>query len=165
MPATQEYQHSEAFCVMKYASDDGNEIEFIWNSRDGVTPFVIPMRSGQEGRHVDWSMDTCVPDYHPAPGTRVFVDTSPESYRQYAVEMVEKYWEGVPGYPKMSDNWETKEAAIAALSQEGTPGSPSMVEAEEYLRQVEAGTLYLVSPVATPPRHININPAGDDRFA
>lgn len=44
------HAHPEAFCVMQYFDDDGN-VEFIWNSRDGVTPFVIISRQGLEAMH------------------------------------------------------------------------------------------------------------------
>jgi len=41
------YRHAGAFCLMTYRADDGTEEEQVWNSRDGVTPFVITLRSGK----------------------------------------------------------------------------------------------------------------------
>lgn len=80
------YQHAEAFCLMKYTSDDGTEEEIIWNSRDGVTPFVITLRSGKTAMHRDWGADQCVPDYKPLPGSRMFVDLTEERAREIGAE-------------------------------------------------------------------------------
>jgi hypothetical protein len=37
--------HAEAFKLMKYVSEGGTETLMIWNSRDGVTPFVCYVRN------------------------------------------------------------------------------------------------------------------------
>lgn len=66
--------HAEAFCLMKYVSDDGTEEEVLWNSRDGVTPFVITLRSGMQATHRDWSGDVYAPDHQPKKGDRIFVN-------------------------------------------------------------------------------------------
>lgn len=87
------YAHDEAFCLMRYAADDGSgEDEVIWNSRDGVTPFMISLRSGKTATHVDWRNDECVPDYVPPAGSRMFVDLTPERAREHAEENVRR-WE------------------------------------------------------------------------
>lgn len=78
------YTHKEAFCLMKYRSDDGTEEEMIWNSRDGVTPFVITLRSGKQAVHVEWKNDLCVPEFIPAPGTRIFADLTEERATEFA---------------------------------------------------------------------------------
>lgn len=33
--------HKEAFCLMLYRGVESGEEEWLWNSRDGVTPFII----------------------------------------------------------------------------------------------------------------------------
>jgi hypothetical protein len=66
------YQHAEAFCLMTYRSDDGTEEEVVWNSRDGVTPLVITLLSGQKATHVNWSADRPHPDHKPQHGERYF---------------------------------------------------------------------------------------------
>jgi hypothetical protein len=67
-------QHAEAYCLMKYASDDGHIVEWLWNSRDGVTPFMI---SAQDGKtllhHVDFHLDRFLPLYKPLAGERIFI--------------------------------------------------------------------------------------------
>lgn len=76
--ATTRYKHAEAFCLMTYQADDGSESEVVWNSRDGVTPFVIPLRSGKTATHVNWRGDVRTPDYAPPAGSRIFVDLTME---------------------------------------------------------------------------------------
>jgi len=57
---------------MTYRSDDGSETEQIWNSRDGVTPFVIRSRSGKEMTHVNWQHDKPIPNHRLKHGDRFF---------------------------------------------------------------------------------------------
>ena len=69
----QEYSYRSAFCLMKYSTVDGLETEWLWNSRDGVTPFCITNRDlTREMRHVDWHRDMRLPNYQPAEGQRIF---------------------------------------------------------------------------------------------
>lgn len=85
--------HVEALCLMKYAAVkievDGfkqgrvtvgtaTEIEWIWNSRDGVTPFIIQAFTGAEMKHVDWHEDAFLPNYVPLVGSRAFVGAPSE---------------------------------------------------------------------------------------
>lgn len=84
---TAAHQHVEAFKRMQYGCASCGMSELIWNSRDGVTPYVIACRAcGAEARHVNWSSDEYLPDYKPLPGERVFRDGSPLE----AVEIVER---------------------------------------------------------------------------
>lgn len=69
------HQHAEAFVLMTYESDDGAERVTVWNSRDGVTPFVVTLPSGREARHINWGGDVYAPDHQPADGDLVFIDT------------------------------------------------------------------------------------------
>lgn len=39
--ARPQFQHREAFMLMRYVSEGGTDVKLIWNSRDGVTPFQI----------------------------------------------------------------------------------------------------------------------------
>lgn len=78
------YKHAEAFCIMRYQSRDGHVVEYIWNSRDGVTPFCIRAKDGKtELEHVCWNRDERRPDHKPMPGDRIFVDLTPEKAREY----------------------------------------------------------------------------------
>src|SRR6185503_2818632 len=91
------YQHAEAFMLMLYRSDDGTEEEYIWNSRDGVTPFVVTLRSGKMATHKEWHKDRRVVDYKPKPGERIFVDLTEERRRELQLRNARRYWPNVVG--------------------------------------------------------------------
>ncbi|OPY64101.1 MAG: hypothetical protein A4E56_00155 [Pelotomaculum sp. PtaU1.Bin065] len=83
--ARQKYNHAEAFCLMTYQCESCGCEERIWNSRDGVTPFVLRCRyCGGEAKHVRWNEDRCVPEYIPKPGERVFKNMTHEKAREIA---------------------------------------------------------------------------------
>ncbi|MFW9930651.1 MAG: hypothetical protein ACFFD1_14780 [Candidatus Thorarchaeota archaeon] len=67
------YQHPEAFCLMQYACEKCYNLEVLWNSRDGVTPFTVgcTICHGMM-RHIRWEQDQFYPDFIPPVGTRVF---------------------------------------------------------------------------------------------
>lgn len=117
------HDHGEAFCHMLYISDDGRQMEWLWNSRDGVTPFVISSETGKPMSHSYFGEDRYDPDYNPQPGDRIFVDCKPEMIRDKAWEYVTKYWNN-PEYP-MSKTWDTPDAAARQFIAEwAKPGSP-----------------------------------------
>lgn len=87
------HEHAEAFMVMTYQSDDKRDDERIWNSRDGVTPFVIILRNGKQARHVMWEMDSYEPEHKPEIGDRIFVDMTEERAKVLALEIADRDWE------------------------------------------------------------------------
>jgi hypothetical protein len=122
------YQHAEAFCLMQYS--DGKEVEILWNSRDGVTPFGIRSRDGKrEMRHVNWQFDRPAPGHVPKVGDRVFVDLTIEKAREYRRRFTEAHWNN-RDYP-MSDRWDSVEQAIEELAQSdmgtGGGGAPDIL--------------------------------------
>ncbi|MDB4873218.1 MAG: hypothetical protein JWL97_4222 [Gemmatimonadales bacterium] len=127
-PAT--YQHAEAFCLMTYRSDDGTEEELVWNARDGVTPFVITLRSGKQATHVDWRNDRRVPDHQPPVGSRVFVDLTPERARAAAEQRVDSYLADPVWGPRTLTQFGTRERAIEDLAELAVPapGTPDLIE-------------------------------------
>jgi len=127
IPAT--YKHREAFCLMQYRDEVTGEVEVLWNSRDGVTPFGITSRSGNMSRHINFNQDRCVPNFVPEPGMRIFVDASPKHahIQQAAKDYVERHWS--VGMQSAFDG-RSKEEVIEHFIQEWTrPGSPTVVEA------------------------------------
>lgn len=82
--------YGDAFLRMLYRSDDGTEEEWIWNSRDGVTPFTVCLRSGKTAMHVDWDRDQYLPDYKPQPGERIFVTLTYERAKAIAERQATK---------------------------------------------------------------------------
>jgi hypothetical protein len=127
-------QHAEAFCLMKYAARDGSEVEWLWNSRDGVTPFGIMNRARtQELFHTEWGLDRRVPFYQPLSSERIFVDLTPERAEHFARKRIERYWDDVE-YP-MSRTFESQEQALAELVKGMLqPGAPDVIEARDWRR-------------------------------
>lgn len=120
------YNHREAFCLMQYRSDDGTEAEQLWNSRDGVTPFIISSRNGKSMHHVEWNKDSCLPNFSPPKGMRIFVNATRELVTPRLREYVDKiFTEHHGGY------WETREEAFEALLPDWLHGgeAPWIIEA------------------------------------
>lgn len=86
------YNHKEAFCLMIYRCENCGEFEQLWNSRDGVTPFIIGCKyCGGEAVHVMWHYDECVPDYIPESGQRIFIDMTKERAEEIARKRIEHF--------------------------------------------------------------------------
>ena len=98
-----QYNHSEAFCLMSYRCRQCGLVERIWNSRDGVTPFMCCCRSCDgDMTHIDWHLDQCLPTYTPPKGSRKWVDETPEMLMAAAQAQVDKYWDH-PDMPMSQD--------------------------------------------------------------
>lgn len=86
--------HKEAFCLMAYGcvgeSRPGarqterlmhgcGHLERIWNSRDGVTPFMMGCPScGGHLQHINWGADQYAPDHKPHWGQGIWRDGTPD---------------------------------------------------------------------------------------
>lgn len=117
---------------MAYRSDDGTETEQVFNSRDGVTPFVIALRSGAKATHVNWASDQRQPEgWTPPPGMRYFTDMTRDRARARAAAA----WDSWAADPR----WDThlrdtyggnREAAIAELAASylEQPGTPDLID-------------------------------------
>lgn len=86
-PQRKTMRHGEAYCLMLYASDQGN-VEWLWNSRDGVTPFMI----GDALHHCVWMADAFCPFFVPPIGMRIFIDLTMARAREFAKARVSRYW-------------------------------------------------------------------------
>lgn len=115
------HNHPEAFCLMTYQADDGSETETIWNSRDGVTPFGLTLRSGKPARHINWQGDVYAPNHVPKPGDRIFVDLTEERARQNALRMVNLHPQYIPA-------GETAEKMVDLVVANHQPGAPDLIE-------------------------------------
>lgn len=129
------YQHLEAFCLMKYRDAGGHE-EIIWNSRDGVTPFVVVSRfyPGAPAQHVDWAADIRVPFYIPKIGERVFVDLTLERALEKAAMKVQINWSWMQNHGKFGNM--TQEQAIEHFATAYKPWEPDLVMVDKALRDV-----------------------------
>lgn len=103
----------EAFCVMEYQCKKEHRV-LIWNSRDGVTPFIIscPIHDcGEESQHIMWQKDHYCPAHKPATGDYVFVDLTIEMALAYRLQYVERNW-----CDDMKEMFGTKMKAIERLA-------------------------------------------------
>jgi len=121
----QGHWHVEAFAVMTYATKDMTLIERIWNSRDGVTPFIVFSPDGREMRHIAWHLDVYAPSYRPQPGQRIFVSRSREHAEALARERVEEGWEH-PDCP-LRAMFASQAEAVAALVEDYYQGGAAPV--------------------------------------
>jgi hypothetical protein len=123
------YQHGEAFSLMQYRGQKTGRVETLWNSRDGVTPFIIPSADESEPMsHVDWEADRCVPTYVPPVGMRVFVDLTAERAVEYAKRIVERHWRNPSlGMSSRYASRQHAEREIAAGMFQHGPGTPDVV--------------------------------------
>ena len=135
MNTDRKHNHGEAFKHMQYACKLGCCHEDIWNSRDGVTPFMINSRRGHEMEHIFWDKDVYDKDYIPVVGERVFVDATPALVSPRAIEYVNRWWDDHK-YP-LCETWETKEEAIKFFIEEWSrEGSPFLLVIDETNRIV-----------------------------
>jgi hypothetical protein len=127
-PEPARYRHAEAFAVMEYISDDGSEREKVWNSRDGVTPFVITLPSGKPATHHNWAADQRMPeDWVPPPGMRCFTDLTAARARELAVRAVDG-WLAEGFRDRLLGQFGDRDDAIDALTAEYfKPGAPDLV--------------------------------------
>lgn len=136
---------AEAFCLMKYQAESG-ETEWIWNSRDGVTPFCITMKSGDEGRHADWPGDRYMPNHVPKVGERIFVDYTPAEARAAAARHYDGWAKSHPDFVKENPDREafvTRQAL--SILEAFWPHSPRLAEVTaemrvEFMRPLPPGT-------------------------
>lgn len=121
--------HAEAFCLMRYQSKDGRIAEWLWNSRDGATPFSIYSKDGlTELFHVEWHRDKYRPDHKPQKGDRIFIDLTIEKARDYTSQRCEEYWNN---RDPVSTQFESKAQAIDFFSAEMLHrGAPDILTVE-----------------------------------
>lgn len=128
----------EAYCLMLYRDTAGNE-EWIWNSRDAVTPFGVTSRQGLEARHVEWHRDRFAPFHEPKLGDRIFANMTMETARARAAKMVAAWWDH-PETP-MRERYESRSEAIESIAKGnyesfGAGITPTLIEVTEEVLNV-----------------------------
>lgn len=101
-------RHGEAFMLMRYTClgeatwDRGSmtrsrscgHTEVFWNSRDGVTPFMVGCPScGGDLQHLHWAADVYAPDHAPHHGQGVWRDGTPDEAEAIVRARLEQYRE------------------------------------------------------------------------
>jgi hypothetical protein len=107
------HEQREAFHVMEYCCGDLRHSFFVWNSRDGVTPFIVQCPDcDKDSQHVHWEDDVYAPDNKPETGQWAFVDLTIEMARAYRLVFVERFWDS-----HMKEMFGTKKRAVEDLAQ------------------------------------------------
>lgn len=123
-------QHGEAYCLMKYASKAG-AIEWLWNSRDGVTPFGIgPASDDNAMLHADWHEDSFAPNFVPPVGMRVFMSWS-DAPPSYKLDTAARWSKRIADAPA-----DQREELARAEPFGFRPEDPCVVTVDEALREV-----------------------------
>lgn len=118
--SSSKYNHAEAFCLMTYKCDSCGKEEELWNSRDGVTPFIIGCKHCDgEAAHINFHRDSRLTDYKPLLGQRIFVDMTEEKKKEIA-ELRFEQAKGTPYEISNEDKEEFLESFLLGFH-EGTP--------------------------------------------
>lgn len=87
--------HNEAYKLMRYTTETERHTVWVWNSRDGITPFnlilnpdtweatVVTDPAGEMFRHKNIQEDAFVPNWIPPVGTLIFMDRPNFSENDY----------------------------------------------------------------------------------
>jgi len=135
-----DHHHAEAFHLMKYATKDGSHWEMIWNSRDGVTPFMVHSEDGRTMEHVEWRSDQYAPEWVPPLGSRIFVDATLERCVEWSRDWLRRY-EKDPNfqsmlrevYPNKSHDEIARQRGEEMLTEHGEPPPDVLVVTEGVL--------------------------------
>lgn len=116
--------------LMQYQCEKCGNVEIVWNSRDGVTPFIIgcvQRNCDGQAKHARWGEDQYAPDHRPPIGSRMFVDLIEERARQLAAKTARRYWET---YPPSREQFATVDDLAAMLARESIAdiaGKPDLI--------------------------------------
>jgi hypothetical protein len=145
------YNHGEAYHLMEYVHEATGDVEWLWNSRDGVTPFIIRGELGAELVHKHWNRDVTIPHFVPPVGMRVFIDMTKEALREYKRRFVEKYKEDM--LANESFKGKTDEEMVEMLVEgEWQKGMPDVVVVTPELQAKFQEAARNPSPSAWPKR-------------
>jgi len=140
--------HAEAFCLMSYQDEVNGRTERLWNSRDGVTPFVITSKWGNSARHV--GLDDYQPGHVPRVGDRVFVDLTPERAREHAEAYADKLDERTDEYNltrHLEERGMTRDEFVETIAEDAlTQGKPFDPEERAKLEAELAAEGYTAGP-------------------
>lgn len=133
-----QYKSAEAFCVMNYKCEECGKIEYIWNSRDGVTPFTTSSLccTDKISSHVNWNEDYRA-EFPGRSVTRVFIDCTKED----AVEFANKYWDKygerlMEAYEHLAEMGKEEFICRKIESVYGNGTNPKIISVEEYWKRL-----------------------------
>jgi len=130
------FNHAEAFCLMTYQCESCGLREIVWNSRDGVTPFVIGCSKCKGlSQHVDWHYDICDPNHGATRGERIFVNITQEIAVEMASKRLSTIRSGSPLPPKKGTPEYTELFDLLVKDIYGNGDSPTVIEFEDPQRR------------------------------
>ena len=120
------YKNNDAFLLMNYRCEKCGQLEIIWNSRDGVTPFTAKCQKCDGWiSHILWECDKRTPEYKPKIGSRIFINLTEGRYNQKKKEYIDNNWENGP--MAMCKAFKTKEEAFRILANDFKEGMPELI--------------------------------------
>lgn len=125
------YVYKEAFCLMYYENPETKTGFMVWNSRDGVTPFIVH-EDGKEYQHAHWGMDRrCTNEEYIkkhilVPGQRIFRDVTPEEGKEWALKRLQSAKGTDYEVEEGSDRW--NELLLSLTEDFSKPGEPTMAK-------------------------------------
>lgn len=120
------YFHKEAYFLIKYKCKTCSSAEYIWNSRDGVTPFIVPCKTcSKEAYHGSWDQDQRIIQYDPPQRSRIFIDTPKEIHDFLLRVRINRQWED-GSYPMMV-HFPSKSSAFKELEKDYNPNQPYLL--------------------------------------
>lgn len=136
--STPSHAHAEAYALMRYDAMDAEPL-IAWNSRDGVTPFVI-RHNGIERVHRLFDHDVFAPEHIPDIGQLVFVDLTYQIAQALADEYMKGNWEAMRAEPRFADlGYDgTRREVVTRYINDADRGAPYYLEATEALRHAVA---------------------------
>lgn len=117
-------KYAEAFLLMLYRNPKTGREEWLWNSRDGVTPFMIGDPEGGDMQHVEWWRDVRAPYYVPQVGSRIFVDMTQEEATRIATMRIDAAINDF-GVEFLPENGREEAIADSAENIMGKPSDPA----------------------------------------
>lgn len=89
------HKYKVAYMFLPYASVDGFELEYIWNSRDAEVPQYVDNRDGTKPLICGLIQVSAryAPDFKPKIGDRVFISCNLETARAQAKMYVNRHWD------------------------------------------------------------------------
>jgi len=127
-------RYAEAYALMRYRAWGASDVEIIWNSRDGITPFTVAARppGGEFLTHVEFDRDARMVLHVPAIGDRIFVDQTLDRAREFRERFVATYWERA----RMDAMYGSRDEAVETLARRdyGDGHQPDLVVVDARLR-------------------------------
>lgn len=84
------HQYKEAFCLMLYQGKNSQRVLDIWNSRNGVTPFVAVI-DDEEYQHIAFGFDRSVPNHKLRPGDYFWRSMTEVEAERFAAMRVDQF--------------------------------------------------------------------------